>query len=247
MRSPTQFSPASGEGLLPLRRLRGRVGLGAVVALMSGCTAQAPTRPADPALQSAAAVADIRSGTPPACDATGAVVHLGGGRFLTAAHVVDGSAQRLRGGCPPSPPVALTVRGAPVPVALLRAGRDRVDPREGQRYLAAEDLALLRAAGPMPGLGTATPCAADPAPGAAALLVTPRRSLRTRISGTHRDADPAFGSYLEIPVTLEPGDSGGAVFEATSGCLAGLVSHRDTDSPATRLVPASVIRRFLGG
>jgi hypothetical protein len=37
------------------------------------------------------------------------------------------------------------------------------------------------------------------------------------------------------------------VFDGASGCLAGLVSHRDTDSPATRLVPASVIRRFLGG
>ncbi len=220
----------------------------AAVALPS-CAAPPPARPSDPALVAAASVADIRSGIAPGCEATGAVVHLGAGRFVTAAHVVDGSVQRLRGSCPPGPAaVALTIRGSPVPVALLRAGRDRVDPREGQRYLAAEDVALLRATGAMPSLGAATPCAADPTPGAAALLVTPRRSLRTRISGTFRDPDPAFGTYLEVPVTLEPGESGGAVFDAASGCLAGLVSHRDVGSttPTTRIVPASVIRRFPG-
>jgi hypothetical protein len=221
----------------------------ALALILSACAAPAPpARTADPSLVAATAVADVRSGAAPACDATGAAVHLGAGRFLTAAHVVDGSAQRLRGGCPAgAPALGLSVRGSPVPVALIRAGRDRVEARVGQRYLAAEDVALLRATGPQPGLGAATPCAADPAPGAAALLVTPRRSLRTRISGTHRDPDTAFGAYLEIPVTLETGESGGAVFEASTGCLAGLVSHRDTDSPATRLVPASVIRRFLGG
>jgi hypothetical protein len=217
--------------------------------LLAACAAPPPPgRAADPALRATTAVADIRSGAPPRCDATGAAVHLGGGRFLTAAHVVDGSVQRLRGGCPTAPVLTLAIRGNPVPVGLSRVGQDRLDPREGQRYLDAEDLAVLRVLAPAPGLGTAAPCAADPAIGAAVLLATPRRNLRTRISGLFRDPDPRFGTYLEIPVTLEGGESGGAVFEASGGCLAGVVSHRDAESPApaTRLVPASVIRRFLG-
>ncbi|MGG5812035.1 trypsin-like peptidase domain-containing protein [Falsiroseomonas sp. CW058] len=231
----------------PRRAGSGRAAALVALLLPAACAAPPPARAPDPALAAAAAVAEIRSGAPPRCDATGAATHLGGGRFVTAAHVVDGSAQRLRGDCPPGPPaVLLSVRGAPAPAVLLRAGRDRVDRGIGQRYLAGEDVALLRPAAALPQLGAATPCAADPAPGAPVLLVSPVRALRTRISDIHRDRDPAFGSYLEIPVALQPGESGGAVFEAASGCLAGLISHRDGDAgpPGTRLVPASVIRRF---
>lgn len=191
---------------------------------------------------------EIRSGVAPRCEATGAAVHLGGGRYVTAAHVVDGSVQRLRGDCPAgAPAITMAVRGNPAGATLLRAGRDRIDRGIGQRYLAGEDIALLRPAAGLPQHGVATLCAADPAPGAPMLLVSPRRALRTRISGLHRDADPAFGAYLEIPEMLEAGESGGAVFEAATGCLAGLVSHRDGDGgpPRTRLVPASTIRRFV--
>lgn len=217
-----------------------------MVAALGACAAPA-TRPPDPALAAAAAVAEVRSGTQPPCEATGAAIHLGQGRFITAGHVADGSVQRLRGICPARTPITLGVRGAPVPATLLRAGQDRVDAGIGQRYLAAEDLALLRPNGTTAQLGTATPCAADAAPGAEILLVTPRRALRTRVSGTWRDADPRFGAYLEIPVALEQGESGGGAFDAASGCLAGLISHRDTDAgpPRTRLVPAGTIRRFL--
>jgi hypothetical protein len=195
----------------------------------------------------AAAVADVRAGTPPRCDSTGAAVHLGGGRFLTAAHVVDGSVQRLRGGCAPGlPAITVVVRGSPAPATLLRAGQDRIDPVIGQRYLAGEDVALL-AAGRLPGLGTAAPCAADPVPGTPAVLVTPRRALRTQVARLAPEPDASFGAYLEIPVMLEAGESGGALFEAASGCLAGLVSHRDEGAgpPRSRLVPASTLRRFL--
>ena len=161
---------------------------------------------------------------------------------------MDGSIQRLRGGCPPAVSVTLTLPGTTTTAVTLRAGQDRVQPVVGQRYLAGEDLALLRTPTPPRDIPGAAPCAADPPPGAPALLVTPRRSLRTRIAGVFREADPAFGGYLEIPVTLEPGESGGAVLEAATGCLAGIISHRDEDGgpPRTRLVPASVIRRFAG-
>jgi hypothetical protein len=193
-------------------------------------------------------VAEIRSGAPPACNASGAAIHLGGGRFITAAHVVDGSVQRLRGGCPPGPPaIVLGVRGAEVPARLLRAGQDRVDRVIGQRYLAGEDVALVAPLRPPASTGSASLCATPPAPGTAVLLVTPLRALRTRILGPWRDADPQFGAYLEVPESLAAGESGGAVFEAASGCLAGLVSHRDADGgpPRSRLVPAATIARFV--
>lgn len=219
---------------------------------MAGC-AGPPARTADRALAATAAVAEVRSGEAPRCNASGAAIHLGGGRFVTAAHVVDGSVQRLRGFCPEAPaagrpPILLGVRGTEQPARLVRAGRDRVDQGIGQRYFAGEDLALLAPLRPLPSLGTATLCAAQPAPGTPALLATPVRSLRTRIIGPWRDPDPAFGAYLEIPETLSPGESGGAVFDSASGCLIGLVSHRDSDGgpPSTRLVPAATIARFAG-
>ncbi|NGM20634.1 hypothetical protein G3576_11470 [Roseomonas stagni] len=196
-------------------------------------------------------MAEIRSGEAPSCNASGAAIHLGGGRFVTAAHVVDGSVQRLRGFCPPDrqgqPTITLGVRGTEAPARILRAGRDRVDPGIGQRYLGGEDLAIVAPTRTLPALPAATPCAAAPPPGTAALLVTPRRSIRTRILAPWSDPDARFGSYLEIPETLNPGESGGAVFVAASGCLAGIVSHRDSDGgpPSTRLVPASTIARFL--
>ncbi|MGX9963653.1 trypsin-like peptidase domain-containing protein [Roseomonas sp. F4] len=220
--------------------------------MLAGCTAPPPARPPDPALVAAGAVAQVRSGESPRCLASGAAIHLGGGQFVTAAHVVDGSAQRPRGVCPAGAgPLVLAVAGNPAPARLIRAGQDRVDRGIGQRYLEGEDVALLRATGPLPSLGTATLCAAPPAPGTPALLVTPRRSQRTRLLAPVADPDPRFGAYLEIPETLAPGDSGGAVFEAASGCLAGLVSHRDdptgaeAGAPRTRLVPAAVIARFV--
>ena len=195
-------------------------------------------------------MAEIRSGVAARCNASGAAIHLGGGRFVTAAHVVDGSVQRLRGFCQETglPPILLGVRGTEQPARVVRAGRDRVDPGIGQRYLAGEDLALIAPLRPLPSLGTARLCAAPPAVGAPALLATPVRSLRTRITGPWRDPDPAFGAYLEIPETLNPGESGGGVFDSASGCLIGLVSHRDSDGgpPSTRLVPAATIARFLG-
>ena len=97
-------------------------------------------------------------------------------------------------------------------------------------------------------MGAATLCAGPPAPGTPALLVTASQSVRTRITRLAPESEARFGAYLEIPLHLEPGQSGGALFEAASGCLAGLVSHRDEDGgPArARLVPASTIRRFVG-
>lgn len=219
---------------------------------MAGCAPKAPPRAPDPALAAANAVAQVRSGESARCLATGAAIHLGGGRFVTAAHVVDGSAQRLRGVCPAGAgPLALSVGGSAAPARLVLAGRDRIDRGIGQRYLDGEDVALLRPTRPLPSLGSASLCPSLALPGTPALLVTPQRSVRTRTLALARDPDPRFGAYLEIPESLRPGESGGAVFEAASGCLIGLVSHRDeappgiAAPPGTRLVPAPVIARFL--
>ncbi|MDO9502008.1 trypsin-like peptidase domain-containing protein [Falsiroseomonas sp.] len=220
---------------------------------MAGCAAP-PARAPDPALRAATAVVQLSSGEPARCRATGAAIHLGQGRFVTAAHVVDGSAQRLRGGCPAgAAPLVLSVAGSPAPARLLGTGQDRIEPGIGQRYLGGQDVALVVPLRPLPSLGTATLCAAPPVAGTPALLVTPRRAQRTRLLGLVAEADPRFGAYLEIPETLAQGESGGAVFEAESGCLAGLVSHRDEPAagqpalPRTRLVPAAVVAGFLAG
>ncbi len=230
------------------------MGVGATLLLLAAC-APTPSRPPEAGLAATATVAEIRSGQAPSCNASGAAIHLGGGRFVTAAHVVDGSVQRLRGFCPPDrpggtygqPAITLGVRGTEAPARILRAGQDRVDPGIGQRYLGGEDLAIVTPTRTLPALPAATPCAAQPPPGTPALLVTPRRAIRTRLLAPWTDPDARFGEYLEIPETLAPGESGGAVFEAASGCLAGIVSHRDSDGgpPSTRLVPASTIARFL--
>ncbi|NKC31784.1 trypsin-like peptidase domain-containing protein [Falsiroseomonas selenitidurans] len=226
--------------------MKAGLALAALLAL-AGCAAPRP-RAVDPALAAAGAVAAVQSGESVRCRATGGAVHLGGGRFVTAAHVVDGSVQLSRGVCPAGAgPLVLAVAGSPAPARLVRAGQDRIDRGIGQRYLGGEDVALLRPARALPRLGAAALCPALPPPGTPALLVTPRRSLRTRILAPVADPDARFGAYLEIPERLMPGESGGAVFEAGSGCLAGLVSHRDEGpGPArTRLVPAPVIARFL--
>ena len=211
--------------------------------LLVACGAT-PARAPDPAMAAAGATATVRSGTGPRCEATGGAVHLGGGFFVTAAHVVDGSTQRMRGGCPAGLP-AITL-GQQGPARLLKAGRERVDPVIGQRYLGAEDLAIILPARPST-MPAATLCATPPTPGDAALLVTPGGAIRTRILRLVVEPDPAFGAYLEIAERLNPGSSGGALF-AANGCLAGIVSHRDEDGgpPRTRLVPAATIARFVG-
>jgi hypothetical protein len=196
-------------------------------------------------MQALASLGAVRAGPEglPACVGTGGAVHLGEGRWLTVAHLVDGSSQAARG-CPASPlPIRVTPGG---PARLLRAGPYRTDPGAGQRYLGAEDLALLAAPA---AAAMATPCADPPRPGQPALLAMPGRQIMTRIDRLAGEQDPRFGTYVEVPLALQPGDSGGALFDAATGCLAGLVSHREEDGgpPRARLVPAAVIRRFVTG
>jgi len=216
--------------------------------LLASCAAPAPRAP-DPAQLAAASVVAVASSTGGRCRATGSAVHLGEGRFLTVAHVVDGSSQMLRGGCPAvTPALSLTLGGASLPATLAGSGRYRIDPVIGQRYFGAEDLALLTPQRPAPAPPAASICATTPPPGTPVVLVTGGQALRTRVTRLAPEPEAQFGAYLEIPVQLEPGASGGALFEAATGCLAGLVSHRDEDGgpPRARLVPAATIHQFVG-
>lgn len=219
-----------------------------LVVALTGCAASSAQAP-HAARLAAAALVEVASSTGGRCRATGSAVHLGNGLYLTVAHVVDGSNQRMRNDCPVvRPALTLKLRGVTVPATLVFAGRYRIDPVFGQRYFAAEDLALLTPQQAGPSLPAAALCAAPPLPGAPAVLVFTSHATRTRITRLAAEPDIEFGAYLEIPVQLEPGASGGALFDATSGCLSGLVSHRDNDNgpPVARLVPASTIRRFVG-
>jgi hypothetical protein len=190
-----------------------------------------------------ASFARVRLVQPP-CEALGAAVHLGQGRFVTAAHVVDGTPARLRG-CVPGPVTPLVVfAGNATPARLLRAGRGDVGPEVGLRYLGGRDLALIQA-GPRAEAG-AEVCAADAATGQAVVVTTPWRTVRAQVLGSMRESPAAYGGYAEIGIRLEPGESGAGVFDAARGCLLGLVSHRDDATPErTRVVLASALRGFL--
>lgn len=146
-----------------------------------------------------------------------------------------------------SPAFALAVAGSPAPARLLRAGAGHLEPPVGLRYAGGEDLALLAPLSPLPALGAARPCAADPRPGQEVVLVTRRRAERMRVLGLAAEPDPRDGTYAELALAMAEGESGGAAFDAATGCLAGLVSHREEDGgrARTRLVPAGAIRRFL--
>ncbi len=230
---------------------RNRAAVLAVAATLGACAAPSPPpsgRGPDPALAAAGAVAEVVATYGADCRAGGGAVHVGGGRFLTASHVVDGLVAGMRG-CQrsPSPAFTLSVAGTPAPANLLRTGQGRLDPPVGLRYAGGADLALLGPARPLPSLGTAAPCPADPRPGQELLLVTPRRAERLRVVALVAEADPRFGHYAELPLAMAPGESGGAAFDAATGCLAGLVSHREEEATGTRtrLVTPGAIRRFL--
>lgn len=194
-------------------------------------------------------MAEVAALVGPDCRAGGSAVYLGDGRFITAAHIVDGLMAEARG-CrrAPTPTYLLSVAGTPAPASLLATGRGQVDPPVGLRYEGGQDLALLAPTRPLPALPAATPCVADAGPGRILVLVTRRRAERLPVSGLVPEPDPRFGGYVELPVAMAEGESGGAAFDAATGCLAGLVSHREEagGTTRTRLVQASAIRRFLG-
>lgn len=231
-------------------------------------TAAGRDPPAAPLLATAAAsVLRLRadgSGTTPrrrGCVASGSAVHVGGGLFLTAAHLVDGHAFADRG-CPAGGgPPALALAGfeeeREAPARLLRTGQGELVAGLGLRYRGGADAAALLG-GQATGDGAAPPavrlCAADPRPEQRVLVVTAAPAARpSRVTGTAREEDPAFGAYVEIEAALDPGASGGAVLDVATGCLLGLVSHREeradaspaSGSAATRIVPASTLRAFL--
>lgn len=202
--------------------------------------------------QASAVLAGLRAHLGPDCVATGAAVHLGQGRFVTSAHLVDGTQGMLRR-CPGldsslGKPVLLHFQGREQAATLVRLGRADLRAGLGTYYVGGRDVALLQLAEPPRGAPALALCADDtPFPGERVLVLTPYRQQGAEIAGLMREANPLHGGYAEMLLRLEAGESGGAVLDAGSFCLLGLVSHRQ-EAPGlqrTRIVTAPVLRRFL--
>ncbi|WP_458095866.1 trypsin-like peptidase domain-containing protein [Roseomonas sp. WA12] len=188
--------------------------------------------------------AELRAGRLPSCPLDGQAVHLGNGRFLTAAHLVDDSVPRLRhcAGTPAQPTIRYA--GRTLPVRAIHMGEGRAEAGIGVTYRGGQDLALLQA-GTVPPGPAARPCASGPIPGQPVrVLSTPRDVLRA--GPMVPEARAADGAYADLPVLLAQGESGSGVVDAESHCLLGIVSHRPEATPGhTRIVPAAAIRAFL--
>ncbi|MFC3127018.1 hypothetical protein ACFOD4_18275 [Pseudoroseomonas globiformis] len=201
-----------------------------------------------------ASLASVSAGRGPHCLSSGVAVHVGRARFLTAAHLVDGTQALLHGCSRTAQPGSATLRfaGSAFPAEMLRAGQADLGAGIGTFYVGGRDVALLRGPAMPPGAAFIGLCAAPLLPGQAVEVVTPRRHAPTRILDLVHEADPIHGFYAELPLPLEPGESGGAVIDPMAQCLAGLVSHRLDPSgrsgaaSRTRIVPAAVLRAFLG-
>jgi hypothetical protein len=189
--------------------------------------------------------AELLGGRSPDCRLRGQAVYLGGGRFLTAAHLVDDMVPRLRNcaGIPLEPLVVF--HGYTMPVRLLRLGAGELEPQIGPIYRGGEDLALLEASRVPPGPG-ARPCPGGPVPGQAVIVLSGNRH-ETRAGPMVPEVRDSDGAYADLPIHLAQGESGAGVFDARSFCLLGVVSHRPDATPDhSRIVPAATIRTFLG-
>ncbi len=176
-------------------------------------------------------------------------VRLADGRLLSAAHILDdaGIAEgfcRLGRRDPPPLLSALSI-GPGLPATRIRNGLARLNTADCElAYHNGADLALLAA----PGEGGAVLCEADTSPGQPVLVATRDRVALGRMAGNVSEANPANGIYAVLTMRLEPGESGGGVFDAQRLCLHGIVSQRAPDDPqAAWVVRTSVIRAFLAG
>lgn len=181
-----------------------------------------------------------------AARARATAIRLADGTLLSAAHILDeagiaeGWCRLGRRDAPPALTALITPAGH---LERLRVGAARLNRADCElAYLRGEDLALLAGA-PIPG---AAVCAQDPRPGQRVLVATRDRIAPARLEAEIAEANPAFGRYAVLSLRLEPGESGGGVFDADSLCLLGIVSQRALHDPdAAWIVPARVIRGFL--
>lgn len=176
-------------------------------------------------------------------------VRLADGRLLSASHILD-DAGMAEGFCrlgrrDPPPQLSAVSIGPGQPATRIRNGQARLNPADCElTYRGGADLALLAAPGPR----GAPLCDSDTTPGQPVLVATRDRVARAIMGGNASEANPANGIYAVLPMRLEPGESGGGVFDARLLCLHGIVSQRALDDPdAAWVVRTSVIRAFLAG
>ncbi|MBB5692136.1 trypsin-like peptidase domain-containing protein [Muricoccus pecuniae] len=191
--------------------------------------------------------AELRGGYGPACPLQGNAVYIGEGRFLTAAHLVDGLVPQLRRCVGGMGGTTILFGGRVLPVRPVRVGEGHVEPGIGPLYRRGQDLALLQAAFIPPG-PAARPCRGGPTPGQDVLVLSARRREAVRAGAMVPEIRAADGAYADLPLPMDEGESGAGVFDAGSNCLLGIVSHRpDAEPDHSRIVPAAAIRAFLGG
>ena len=190
--------------------------------------------------------AELRGGQSPGCPLRGNAVYLGQGRFLTAAHLVDGIVPRLRQ-CNGTPiPTTVRYAGRTLAVRALRVGEGYLEPGVGPLYKGGEDLALLQASTSPPG-PAARPCGGGPSPGQAVLVSSSDRQGLAKAGDMVPEVRKADGAYADIALPMAEGESGAGVFDPETNCLLGIVSHRPDSTPDhSRIVPAGIIRAFLG-
>ncbi|MBP0494076.1 trypsin-like peptidase domain-containing protein [Pararoseomonas indoligenes] len=244
---------------MPSVRACGAVTLAAMAALLlSACadrverpwTESAPTRTPVPTERLPdlpdAFRAELRGGQAPGCPLRGNAVYLGGGRFLTAAHLVDGIVPRLRH-CAGTPiPTTIRYAGRVLAVQPLRVGEGYLEPGVGPLYKGGEDLALLQASASPPG-PAARPCGAGPLPGQAVRISSSSQQGLAKAGSMVPEVRKADGAYADIALPMAEGESGAGVFDPETNCLLGIVSHRPDSTPDhSRIVPAATIRAFLG-
>ena len=191
--------------------------------------------------------AELRSGKAPGCPLRGQAVYVGQGRFLTAAHLVDGIVPGMRHCMGVPIPTTIRYAGRVLHVRPLRMGEGHVEPGVGPLYRGGQDLALLQAGVVPPGPG-ARPCPGGPRPGQPVLVLAAGRRVEVAAGQMVPETRPVDGAYADLPLPMVEGESGAGVFDAGTNCLLGIVSHRPDATPGhVRIVPAAAIRAFLGG
>jgi hypothetical protein len=175
------------------------------------------------------------------CGASGSAIHLGGGLFVSAAHVVDQN--------PTTNPCAAVALGKVsvefgdrrLPARVVAAGLWTIE--DGRlAYPEGEDITLLQVDAryivPERRADGARLCPDDLGGDAGVETATEYGLSRGRAEA------PKIADYARIDVAAIPGDSGGGVFDLGRGCLAGIISSGGRGG--TNYVPARALRRLIG-
>lgn len=192
------------------------------------------------------------------CESRGSALSLGGGLFLTAAHVLLGRADLVRecgftakaaaafdrrAAAGDSFTIRVRTTGKPfVDGAVAAAGRRILSPFDTMSFAGSSDYALIRADLDAPG-APLRPCAAPPKPGQPAIVVLHDGPVRTTVAATQTPKSGDDSRYIDLDTVFENGTSGAGVLDAMSHCVMGIISHRFPE-PAPRVTRMTDVAVF---